>query len=181
MALKTPVAVALLSVLLFGAAGLAREGLRWRAQRDYNQALAEGDYARAARMGGDVGHFAQAYGLQQAGRLQDARVAYSKLERSADLKLRAAALYNMGTTYLDEAVTIDLHKDADRALPLLELAKTSYRELLRIDEQHWDGRYNLERALRLSPDVGEQKVMDVEGRRSPVRTINSVDPEGALP
>ncbi len=181
MALKKSLSVMLVAVALLSGAGLAREVLRWFAQRDYNDAIAQDDYARAARVGGDVGRFAQAYGLQQAGKLQDARVLYSKLERSHDPALRAGALYNMGNTYLDEAASIDLQKDADRALPLLELAKASYRELLRIDTQHWDGRYNLERALRLSPDVGEQKVMNVEGRRNPVRTINSVDPEGALP
>ncbi len=181
MALKKSLSVMLVALLLLSGAGLAREVLRWFAQRDYNDALVPGDYARAARVGGDLGRFAQAYGLQQAGKFQDARVLYSKLERSHDPALRVAALYNMGNTYLDEAATIDLHQDADRALPLLELAKTSYRDLLRIDEQHWDARYNLERALRLSPDIGEQKVMNVEGRRSPVRTINSVDPEGALP
>jgi mxaK protein len=37
-------------------------------------------------------------------------------------------------------------------LPLIELAKEQYRELLRRDPQHWDARYNLERAQRLQPD-----------------------------
>ena len=123
MALKKSLGVMLVAAALLSGAGLAREVLRWFAQRDYNDALAQGDYARAARVGGDLGRFAQAYGLQQAGKLQDARVLYSKLERSHDAALRVAALYNMGNTYLDEAATIDLHKDADRALPLIELAK----------------------------------------------------------
>lgn len=181
MTLKTPLTVTLVAVLLLAAAGLARECYRWRQVRHYNQAIATADYARAARFGGEAGHFARAYGLQQAGKFQEARVVYSTLEHSRDARLRAAVLYNLGNTYLEQAATVDMHKDADRALPLIELAKTSYRELLRIDAQHWDGRYNLERALQLSPDVGEQKIMNVEGRRSPVRTINSVDPEGALP
>lgn len=41
---------------------------------------------------------------------------------------------------------------ADQALPLLELAKEQYRELLRRDPGFWDARYNLERAQRLLPD-----------------------------
>ena len=181
MALKTPLTWMVLAVLLLSGAGLAHEGQRWLDRRHYNQAIAKQDYARAANFAGDAGRFAQAYALQQAGRYQDARIAYSRLEHSADAGLRAAVLYNLGNTYLEQAGGIDMHKDADRALPLIELAKSSYRELLRLDAQHWNGRYNLERALQLSPDVGEQKVMNVEGRRSPVRTINSVDPEGALP
>lgn len=115
------------------------------------------------------------------GKYQDARAGYSMLERSPATELRAAVLYNMAHTYLEQAATIDLHQDADRALAVIELAKAGYRELLRMDDQHWDGRYKLERALQLSPDVGELKVMNVEGRRSPVRTINLVDLEGALP
>jgi mxaK protein len=181
MALKHPLTVALVMVALASGAGVAREGARWWQVRHYNQALAAGDHARAAQYAGDAGRFAAAYALQQAGRFQDARVAYAVLEHSADARLRGAVLYNMGNTYLEQVVGIDLGKEADRALPLVELAKSSYRELLRIDAGHWDGRYNLERALQLVPDIGEQKVMNVEGRRSPVRTINSVDPEGALP
>ncbi|MDO9314605.1 MAG: MxaK protein, partial [Burkholderiaceae bacterium] len=38
------------------------------------------------------------------------------------------------------------------ALPLIELAKETYRELLRADPDNWAARYNLERAQRLLPD-----------------------------
>jgi mxaK protein len=38
------------------------------------------------------------------------------------------------------------------ARPLLELAKETYREALRLDPGQWDARYNLERALRLAPE-----------------------------
>lgn len=38
------------------------------------------------------------------------------------------------------------------ALPLLELAKETYREVLRRDPSVWSARYNLERALRLAPE-----------------------------
>jgi mxaK protein len=41
---------------------------------------------------------------------------------------------------------------AGQALPLIELAKEQYRELLRRDPGFWDARYNLERAQRLLPD-----------------------------
>jgi mxaK protein len=38
-------------------------------------------------------------------------------------------------------------------LPLVELAKQNYRDLLRDDPNQWDARYNLESALRLAPDT----------------------------
>lgn len=181
MALKRPLTVMLVVIAVLSGAGVAREVARSWQLAHYNRALAAGEWAGAADYAGDAGRFAAAYALQQAGKFQEARIAYAKLEHSTDISLRSAVLYNMGNTYLEQVAGIDMQKDADRALPLLELAKSSYRALLRVAPEHWDGRYNLERALQLLPDVGEQKVMNVEGRRSPVRTINSVDPEGALP
>ena len=44
---------------------------------------------------------------------------------------------------------------AAQSLPLLELAKVGYREVLRDNPAHWDARYNLERTLRLAPE-GDQ-------------------------
>ncbi len=181
MALKRSVTMVLLAVAFASGAGVAHEAMRGWEIRQYNQALAAGHPAQAAKYAGEAGQFAAAWALQQAGKYQEARVAYAALEHSTDTRLRGAVLYNMGNTYLEQVAGIDMHQDADRALPLVELAKSSYRALLRLDAGHWDGRYNLERALRLVPDIGEQKVMNVEGRRDPVRTINSVDPEGALP
>lgn len=181
MALKSKLLAVLVMAVLLGGGGLAREGWRWAQTRHYNQALAQGHYGQAGGFAGDHGRFAAAYALQQDGQFQDARIGYSRLEHTLDLTLRAAVLFNMGNTYLEQASTIDMRKEADRALPLVELAKASYRELLRIDSQHWDGKYNLECALQMSPDVGAQKVMELDGLRGAVRTINSADPEGALP
>ena len=48
---------------------------------------------------------------------------------------------------------------AFKSLPLIELAKQSYRDLLREDPNDWDARYNLERALWLAPEV-EQVIAD---------------------
>ena len=87
----------------------------------------------------------------------------------------------MGNTYLQQASLIDLDSDADLALPLIELAKISYREVLSINSQHWDAKYNLERALQLLPDTKEQPLINVPGRRRTVRTVITPDPEDNLP
>ncbi|MDP6183566.1 MAG: MxaL protein, partial [Gammaproteobacteria bacterium] len=117
----------------------------------------------------------------QLGQHQDARIIYSGLENTDDETLRAAVLFNMGNTYLQQASSIDLEADADLALPLIELAKISYRAVLRIDSGHWDAKYNLERALQLLPDTGKQRLMNVGGRRRTVRTVVTPDPEEDLP
>jgi mxaK protein len=48
-------------------------------------------------------------------------------------------------------------------VPLIELAKETYREVLRHDPGHWSARYNLERAQRLLPDPED----DGEGPPAP--------------
>ena len=113
--------------------------------------------------------------------LKDSSQVVSTLENTANETLRLAVLFNMGNTYLQQASSIDLEADADLALPLIELAKLSYREALSIDSQHWDAKYNLERALQLLPDSKEQPLIDVVGRRRTVRTVITPDPEDNLP
>jgi len=68
--------------------------------------------------------------------------------------LATNALYNAGNLQLSEALR-EGRDAAVRALPLIELAKQSYRSVLRRDPQSWDARYNLERALWLAPELDE--------------------------
>ncbi len=65
--------------------------------------------------------------------------------------LRRIALYNLGNLHLRQALQVGLDDEA-QSLPLVELAKQSYRDLLRRDPNDWDARYNLERTLRLAPE-----------------------------
>jgi mxaK protein len=65
--------------------------------------------------------------------------------------LRRIALYDLGNLHLRHALQVGL-SDEGQSLPLIELAKQSYRDLLRRDPSDWDARYNLERTLRLAPE-----------------------------
>jgi mxaK protein len=60
------------------------------------------------------------------------------------------------------------------AIPLLELAKEGYREVLRHDPGQWDARYNLERAQRLLPDPDESLVEPADGRRDAERAVTTM-------
>ncbi len=153
----------------------------WGQTREYNTAIAQAQFEEAESFMGDYGLFAQAYAEQQLGEYQNARMIYSTLESAENESLRLAAAFNIGNTYLQQASTIDMESDSDLALPLIELAKLSYREVLSIDSQQWDARYNLERALQLLPDSREQRLIDVVGRRRTVRTVVTPDPEEDLP
>ncbi len=181
MGLKRRLSLLGMSIALVAAGGLARELVHEKAIGDYNRALRDARHDAAARYPGDPGRLAAAYAAQLAGRHQDARLIYSRLERSKDHSVRVAALYNTGNTYLEQAAAIDMKTDADRAVPLVELAKRSYREALALDPDCWDARYNLERALLLLPDAYDKPVVEVEGRRSPVRTVIGGDADAPWP
>ncbi len=72
-----------------------------------------------------------------------------------DSALGQAARYNSANLLLRQAIAVRASAQPGQAIALLELAKESYREVLRHDPQFWDARYNLERAQRLLPDPEE--------------------------
>jgi mxaK protein len=80
-----------------------------------------------------------------------ALAAYKAIIQADREDLRRIALYDLGNLHLRQALRAGLSDEA-QSLPLLELAKRSYRDLLRKDPNDWDARYNLERTLRLSPE-----------------------------
>jgi mxaK protein len=77
--------------------------------------------------------------------------AYKGVIQGGREDLRRIALYDLGNLHLRQALRVGL-EDESQSLPLLELAKQSYRDVLRRDPANWDARYNLERALRLAPE-----------------------------
>jgi mxaK protein len=87
---------------------------------------------------------------------------YKSIVQSGREDLRRAALYDLGNLHLEHALQMS---DEAQSLPLIELAKQSYREELRRDPNDWDARYNLERALRLAPEEDE----DLEDNEPPPR------------
>ncbi|HEY0342432.1 MAG TPA: hypothetical protein VGC34_16645 [Steroidobacteraceae bacterium] len=79
-----------------------------------------------------------------------ALAAYKAVIQSTREDLHRLALYDLGNLNLRQAVQLGL--DEPQSLPLTELAKQNYRDLLRRDPTDWDARYNLDRALRLAPE-----------------------------
>ena len=69
-----------------------------------------------------------------------------------DSALGQAARFNSANLLLRQAQKLQANEQRGPAVPLVELAKETYREVLRNDPQHWPARYNLERAQRLLPD-----------------------------
>lgn len=143
-----------LSLVLGIGAGV--QGLRLDEALRVNAAIA-GASSSAPEGSLPEARFARALALAAAGDTEAALQAYKELSQGERADLRLSALYNLGNLHLREALKSGPDA-AVRALPLIELAKQRYRDLLRSDPQDWDARYNLERALWLSPEIDETLV-----------------------
>lgn len=134
----------------------------------FNRAIRDGS---AITLNGDLPYevlFAKAYFLDRRGNHQEALSLYQRVMNEGDARLATAAKYNSANLNLREALAKRGGNAEGQALPLIELAKQSYREVLRADSDNWDARYNLERALRLTPEkedtdtVGLQPALGME-------------------
>ena len=101
---------------------------------------------------GKAALLARGIALARAGRDDDALAAYRGVEVGGDEALRRAARFNSANLHLRQASALLAAGDQAGALPLIELAKGLYRQLLVEDPAAWDVRYNLERAVRLLPE-----------------------------
>jgi len=116
--------------------------------------------------------YAQALALAHAGRYEEALAAQKAFLQSERGALRRAMQYDLGNLHLREALRRGAG-DRDAALPLVELAKQSYRDVLRADPDDWDARYNLERALALAPEADDEDAPVAEPPANKERTVTT--------
>jgi len=116
----------------------------------------------------DIDHprlrFARAFALQQDGKFEEALEGYAAVDAGDGDPLQLEVEYNLANLYFRRALHFRDNDADDLALPLIELAKESYRELLRADSGNWSAKYNLELALRLAPEV---ELEEAEEERNP--------------
>lgn len=131
---------------------LAFDALRWRQQQAFNaRILASTPQTLRADDPLEVVH-AEALRQARRGNARPAHDLYARVALNAAAELRQRAEYNHANLLLREAMALSESGDEAAAMPLVELAKESYRKVLREQPQFWDARYNLERALRLRPE-----------------------------
>ena len=146
-----------------------------------NEALRRGNYVQAASYTSSHAVFASGYVLQQRGELDQAFKTYAELDALENPELENALTYNMANLYLRQALNARQNNDMDLTIPLIELAKQNYRDLLHVNSSDWSSKYNLEQALRLLPDIEEQALPeDVMPERSP-KAAGSVEVYDQLP
>jgi mxaK protein len=121
---------------------------------------------------------AKAHALAGHGDFLTALALYRQVAAEGDATRRAAATFNEGNLLLREGLALRAAGDNSRALPLLELAKESYRRLLQDQPQDWDAKYNLELALRWAPEPEDE---EAEAGPPPLDVRRSAIIKQALP
>lgn len=124
--------------------------------------------------------FARAYALQQDGKFEAALEAYAATDARDD-DMRAAIRYNLANLYLRRALQYREDDADDLALPLVELAKEYYRELLREHSRNWPARYNLELALRIAPETELEEVPEERNPEHNPRSAAGIQARKPLP
>lgn len=142
----------------------------WNAQT-INRAIADGSIITNTTNRSAPVLFAQAYLHAQKEDRDRANAIYKQVETTADSTLARAAKYNRANGYVFKAMELAATDNPNSGLPLAELAKDTYRALLRTNPNDWDAKYNLERTLRLVPDPDdsddEELPPPVQSERAP--------------
>lgn len=139
-----------IGLLLLVAAAAVADGVRLWRDEGWNRLIQASPPPPAAAGEPAEARFARAHAQAASEALEDALNGYRALQ--GDTPLGQAARYNSANLLMRQAIAQRATGEPGQAIALLELAKENYREVLRHDPQHWDARYNLERAQRLLPD-----------------------------
>jgi len=151
---------------------VAVQWLRLAQAERVNRAIALATAPAAVDRALPEARYAHAIALARAGRYEEALAAQKAFVQSERGALRRAMQYDLGNLHLREAIRRG-SSDLDAALPLVELAKQSYRDVLRADPDDWDARYNLERALALAPEADDEDAQVAEPPANKERTVTT--------
>ncbi len=168
-------------ILLVLILALSFDGFHLLQELEFNGALAAGSVAQLNDRDDASRQFAKAYELQQQRDFKAAVKAYAAIAADVNSQLQLDIKFNLANLYFREAKQLREAGDNDLAMPLIELAKQNYREILRRDNKHWSAKYNLELALVLAPETDPVDPMDeVNPERSP-RAITKMPSREPLP
>ncbi len=177
---RTRIVFALLALL---AVAMLVDGVTlWRAAQSNALIAAGAPVADAVGQPPEL-RFAQAHRLAQSQAPAASAAREAALNRyralQGDPRVGGAARYNSANLLVRQAIEVQATAQPGQAIALLELAKEYYREVLRDDPQHWDARYNLERAQRLLPDPGDAEgppAGEAENRERAATTMRGYSP-----
>ncbi|GAB4567926.1 MAG: hypothetical protein Tsb007_43020 [Rhizobacter sp.] len=166
---------AVLALLAVAALASAVDGLHLWRQHRWNLAIAADPPVAAGGTAPAELQFALAHANAASGATEDALKGYRALQGDqVDQALGRAARYNSANLLMRQAMGVLASAQPGQAIPLLELAKEVYREVLRKDPGQWDARYNLERAQRLLPDPDDTLAGPPDPQRNSERAVTTM-------
>lgn len=151
---------AVIAALLLLIVVAAVDGIRTARQQGINDAIQSQHLPSEAPGQVRELQFARAAAAAASGAEDDALNRYRALQD--ETPLGQAARFNTANALMRQAVAVRATEQPGLAIPLVELAKENYRELLRTDPANWGARYNLERAQRLLPDPDDSDAPPME-------------------
>lgn len=125
--------------------------------------------------------FARAWALQQSGQFEPALESYAAIDVPDEHRLQGSIRYNLANLYFRRGLEYREEGADDLALPLVELAKEYYRELLRVDSQSWPAKFNLELALRISPEKDPEPIEEDRNPEHNPRSAAGIQVRKRLP
>jgi mxaK protein len=161
-----------LAVLAAAALAAVADSLHLWRQRQWNVAIAADPPVAGGSSPPAELQFALAHAQAASGATEEALNRYRALQ--GDSALGQAARYNSANVLMRQAIAVRNTAQPGQAIPLLELAKEIYREVLRNDPEQWDARYNLERAQRLLPDPDENMAEPADMKRDAERAVTTM-------
>jgi mxaK protein len=113
---------------------------------------------------------ARAHFLLTRDRIEEAQPLLDQASRRADDGTQARMLYNMANARVRAAIAAIEKGSFDKAIPLVALAKSEYRAVLRLEPDNWDAKYNLDVAMRLVRDLPQAASEDeAEPKETPAK------------
>ncbi len=98
-------------------------------------------------------HAARGLFLLSQGRVDDAQIELDSITPNTNSAARITLLYAMANAHLKRALEIFSSAPMRQVAPLIALAQSEYRQVLRQDPQNWDARYNFDIAAALTHDA----------------------------
>ena len=174
---RAPFIAVLASLLLL----VGYDAIRLAKDQRFNDDLNADDVVWADDPRDERRQFANAYQLQQQLEFKKAVKAYASIGARPGSRLQLDVKYNLANLYFREASQLDESGDDDLAMPLIELAKQNYKEILRIDENHLDAKYNLELALIVAPDNDPADTLEERNPEHSSRALTTIQSRKSLP
>ena len=157
------------------------DGIRLSQDQRFNRALATRDTAGITAPVDPRRQFAKAYELQQQNAFRQAVKAYADIDTQAHSRLQLDIKFNLANLYFRRAEQLREAGNDDLAMPLIELAKQNYKEILRADSNHWDAKFNLELALHLAPETDPVDALEERNPERSPRALTKIRSAKPLP